>query len=69
MSRRERHSHIALFDPRSRARGVTCVATRCCRKKVPATGLVILRDGDPGEPDVTLNPRTEFYAHRIEIEV
>lgn len=38
-------------------------------EKVPVAGLVILRDGDPGEPDVTLNPRTEFYAHRIEIEV
>ena len=38
-------------------------------EKVPAAGLVILRDGDPGEPDVTLNPRTEFYAHRAEIEV
>jgi hypothetical protein len=37
-------------------------------EKVPAAGLVILRDGDPGEPDVTLNPRTEFYSHRIEIE-
>jgi len=36
---------------------------------VPAGGLVILRDGDPGEPDVTLNPRTEFYSHRAEIEV
>jgi len=35
---------------------------------VPAGGLVILRDGDPGEPDVTLNPRSEFYAHRAEIE-
>ena len=35
---------------------------------VPADGLVILRDGDPGEPDVTLNPRTEFYTHRAEIE-
>lgn len=32
-------------------------------------GLVILRDGDPGEPDVTLNPRSEFYSHRAEIEV
>ena len=29
---------------------------------VPAGGLVILRDGDPGEPDVTLNPRSEFYS-------
>ena len=35
---------------------------------MPAGGLVILRDGDPGEPDVTLNPRTEFYNHRAEIE-
>ena len=35
---------------------------------VPAGGLVILRDGEPGEPDVTLNPRTEFYSHRAEIE-
>lgn len=37
-------------------------------EKVPAAGLVILRDGEPGEPDVTLNPRTWFYSHRIEIE-
>ena len=35
---------------------------------VPAGGLIILRDGDPGEPDVTLNPRTEFFSHRAEIE-
>ena len=35
---------------------------------VPDGGLIILRDGDPGEPDVTLNPRTEFYTHRAEIE-
>ena len=37
-------------------------------ERVPAEGLVILRDGDPGEPDVTLNPRTEFYSHRVELE-
>ena len=37
-------------------------------EKVPTAGLVILRDGDPGGPDVTLNPRTEFYSHRVEIE-
>ncbi len=37
-------------------------------ERVPAEGLVILRDGDPGEPDVTLNPRAEFYSHRVEIE-
>ena len=38
-------------------------------EKVPAAGLVILRDGDPGEPDVTLNPRTAFYSHRVELEL
>ena len=32
------------------------------------TGLVILRDSDPSELDVTLDPRTEFYSHRVEIE-
>ena len=37
-------------------------------EKVPAEGLVILRDGEPGEPDVTLNPRSEFYAHGVELE-
>jgi hypothetical protein len=35
---------------------------------VPAAGLVILRDGDPGEPDVTLNPVHLFFSHRAEIE-
>jgi hypothetical protein len=38
-------------------------------EKVPAAGLVILRDGEPGEPDVTLNPRTEYYSHRVELEL
>ena len=38
-------------------------------ERVPDTGLVILRDGDPGEPDVTLNPRTAFYSHRVELEL
>jgi hypothetical protein len=38
-------------------------------QSVPAGGLVILRDGEPGEPDVTLNPRSEFYNHAVELEV
>ena len=35
---------------------------------VPAAGLVILRDGDPSEPDVTLNPVHFYYNYRAEIE-
>ena len=38
-------------------------------ERVPEAGLVILRDGDPGEPDITLNPRTAFYSHRVELEL
>lgn len=37
--------------------------------EITEEGLVILRDGEPGEPDVTLNPRTEYYAHRATIEI
>ena len=37
-------------------------------ERVPDAGLVILREGDPSEPDVTLNLRTEFYSHRVELE-
>jgi hypothetical protein len=38
-------------------------------ERIPAGGLVIVRDGDPGEPEVLLSPLTYVYAHRIPIEV
>lgn len=38
-------------------------------ERIPATGLVILRDGKPGEPEVSLSPLTYFYEHRAELEV
>ena len=38
-------------------------------ERVPATGLIILRDGKPGDPEVTLSPLTYFYEHRAELEV
>lgn len=36
---------------------------------IPATGMVVVRTGDPGEPEYTLSPLTYFYDHRIPIEV
>ncbi|MFN3727522.1 MAG: hypothetical protein ACK4SZ_14600 [Allosphingosinicella sp.] len=59
----------ALFQTLDTALAANVRRNEVLPEKVPASGLVILRDGDPGEPDVTLNPRTEFYAHRVEIEV
>ena len=37
-------------------------------ERVPPDGLLILRDGDPGEPEVTLSPRRYHYQHRAEFE-
>ena len=37
-------------------------------ERVPTHGLLILRDGEPGEPDVTLSPLRYHYQHRAEIE-
>lgn len=36
---------------------------------VPSGGLIILRDGDPGDPEVILSPLTYLWEHQTEIEV
>ena len=36
---------------------------------IPGAGLLILRDGDPGEPEVVLSPVTYSYNHMAEVEV
>ena len=38
-------------------------------ERVPPAGLIILRDGTPGEPDATLSPLTYHFQHRAELEV
>ncbi len=38
-------------------------------ERVPPEGMVNLRDGDPGDPDVTLSPRRYHFEHMAEIEV
>jgi hypothetical protein len=38
-------------------------------ERIPTGGLLILRDGDPGTPEVTLSPPQYHYEHRAEIEV
>jgi hypothetical protein len=38
-------------------------------ERVPANGLLILRDGQPGDPDVTLSPLRYHFQHRAELEV
>ncbi|MBS0126856.1 acyl-CoA transferase [Thetidibacter halocola] len=38
-------------------------------ERISAAGLIILRDGQPGEPEVTLSPLRYHYQHRAELEV
>jgi hypothetical protein len=39
-------------------------------EKIPAGGLIILRDGDPGEPEQALGGfGNAYYQHAVEIEV
>ena len=38
-------------------------------ERIPAAGLIILRDGQPGEPEVTLSPLRYHYQHRAELAV
>ncbi len=39
-------------------------------EKIPAGGLIVLRDGDPGEPETSLGGfGGAYYSHAIEVEV
>jgi hypothetical protein len=38
-------------------------------ERVPAGGIIILRDGDSGTPEVTLSPPQYHFEHRTEVEV
>lgn len=38
-------------------------------ERIPVGGLVIIRDGDPGEPEVLLSPIVYTYSHRIILEL
>jgi hypothetical protein len=39
-------------------------------EKIPDGGLIILRDGEPGEPEQALGGfRSTYYQHAVEIEV
>lgn len=37
--------------------------------RLPEAGMVILRDGDPGEPEATLSPLAWHYQHQAQAEV
>jgi hypothetical protein len=49
--------------------GATVLRGTILPERILPGGLLILRDGDPGTPEVTLSPLQYHYEHRAEIEV
>lgn len=37
--------------------------------RIGAGGLIVVRDGDPGDPEMTMSPLAYTYAHAVRIEV
>ena len=63
-----RETILAALYMRLSALSATVLRGDVLPERVPAAGLLILRDGEPGEPEVTLSPLLYHYQHRAEIE-
>ncbi len=63
-----RETILAALHTLLQALPATALRGEVLPERVPAEGLVILRDGEPGGPEVTLSPLTYHYQHRAEIE-
>ena len=64
-----RETILAALHARLSALPATALRGEVLPERVPAAGLLILRDGEPGEPEVTLSPLRYHYQHRAEIEI
>lgn len=49
--------------------GVTVLRNSAVPESIPADGLAILHDGDPGEYEFLFSPPLYFYEHRAELDV
>ena len=62
-----RETILAALHARLSALPATALRGDVLPERVPAEGLLILRDGEPGEPEVTLSPLRYLPRPRIEI--
>ncbi len=58
--------HAALLEIPG---GVTVLRNAGLPERIPDAGLLSLRDGTPGTPEVTLSPALYHWQHRAELEV
>lgn len=65
----ERATILAALHARLQTLAAPSLRGDVLPERIPSTGLIILRDGQPGEPEVTLSPLRYHYQHRAELEV
>lgn len=63
-----RETILTALHARLSAVSATVLRGDVLPERVPTAGLLNLRDGEPGEPEVTLSPLRYHYQHRVEIE-
>ena len=64
-----RESILAALHARLQPLVATVLRDEVLPERIPPAGLIILRDGQPGEPEVTLSPLRYHFQHRAELEV
>ena len=64
-----RESVVAALHAKLQPLAARTLRDEVLPERIPAAGLIILRDGQPGEPEVTLSPLRYHYQHRAELEV
>ncbi len=64
----KRETILTALHARLQTLEATALRGDALPERIPSAGLLILRDGEPGEPEVTLSPLIYHYEHRAEIE-
>ena len=59
----------ALFERLKTVPGAKVLRNEVLPEKVPGGGLLILRDGDPGEAEVLLSPLSYYWEYHATLEV
>lgn len=59
----------ALFEQLQSITGPKVLRNEVLPEKVPSAGLLILRDGNAGEPEVMMSPLSYYWEHIASLEV
>lgn len=59
----------ALFDRLQTISASKVLRNEVLPEKIPVGGLLILRDGDSGEPEVLISPLSYYWEHHASLEV